>query len=84
MPRSSRHMTLPKSDLPQGTLDLLILKVVALGPLHGSGDAVRIASPRRAIVDPAYREPPVRGQDRVHLNRFVDQYGSFANLLCPV
>jgi PadR family transcriptional regulator PadR len=24
-----------KSDLPQGTLDLLILKVLALGPLHG-------------------------------------------------
>jgi DNA-binding PadR family transcriptional regulator len=24
-----------KSDLPQGTLDLLIMKVVALGPLHG-------------------------------------------------
>ncbi len=24
-----------KSDLPQGTLDLLILKVVALGPVHG-------------------------------------------------
>ena len=25
----------PKSDLPQGTLDLLILKVLAPGPLHG-------------------------------------------------
>src|SRR5579862_6774719 len=25
----------PKFDLPQGTLDLLILKVVALGPVHG-------------------------------------------------
>ena len=24
-----------KSDLPQGTLDLLILKVIALGPVHG-------------------------------------------------
>lgn len=24
-----------KSDLPQGTLDLLILKVVGLGPVHG-------------------------------------------------
>jgi DNA-binding PadR family transcriptional regulator len=23
------------SDLPQGTLDLLILKVAALGPVHG-------------------------------------------------
>ena len=25
----------PKSDLLQGTLDLLLLQVVALGPLHG-------------------------------------------------
>ena len=35
-------MTTPKSDLPQGTLDLLILKVVALGPLHGYGVLLRI------------------------------------------
>ena len=28
-------MALPKSDLPQGTLDMLILQVVALGPIHG-------------------------------------------------
>ena len=28
-------MASPKSDLPQGTLDLLILKTVALGPVHG-------------------------------------------------
>ena len=25
----------PKSDLPQGTVDLLLLKVLALEPLHG-------------------------------------------------
>lgn len=31
-----------KSDLLQGTLDLLVLKVVALGPLHGYGIAQRI------------------------------------------
>ena len=31
-----------KSDLPQGTLDLLILKIVALGPLHGYGIAQRL------------------------------------------
>ncbi len=31
-----------KSDLPQGTLDLLVLKVVALGPLHGYGIAHRL------------------------------------------
>jgi transcriptional regulator len=31
-----------KSDLLQGTLDLLILKVVALGPLHGYAIAQRL------------------------------------------
>jgi transcriptional regulator len=31
-----------KSDLLQGTLDLLILKIVALGPIHGYGIAQRI------------------------------------------
>lgn len=31
-----------RSELLQGTLDLLILKVVALGPIHGYGIAQRI------------------------------------------
>lgn len=31
-----------KSDLLQGTLDMLILKIVALGPLHGYGISQRI------------------------------------------
>ena len=31
-----------KSDLPQGTLDLLILKTVALGPQHGWAISERI------------------------------------------
>ncbi len=31
-----------KSDLLQGTLDVLILKVVALGPIHGYGIAQRL------------------------------------------
>jgi PadR family transcriptional regulator, regulatory protein PadR len=35
-------MTTPKSDLPQGTLDMLILQVVALGPIHGYAIAQRI------------------------------------------
>jgi len=33
---------LKKTDLLQGTLDLLILKVVALGPVHGYGISQRI------------------------------------------
>jgi PadR family transcriptional regulator, regulatory protein PadR len=32
----------PKSDLLQGTLDMLILKVVALGPTHGYAIARRL------------------------------------------
>src|SRR6202162_4363321 len=35
-------MPSPKSDLPQGTLDLLILKVVALEPIHGYAIAQRL------------------------------------------
>jgi PadR family transcriptional regulator PadR len=31
----------PKSDLPQGTLDLLILQIAALGPVHGCAIAQR-------------------------------------------
>jgi transcriptional regulator len=31
-----------KFDLPQGTLDLLIMRVVALGPVHGYALAQRI------------------------------------------
>lgn len=34
--------TSPKSDLPQGTLDLLVLKIAALGPMHGYAIAQRI------------------------------------------
>jgi PadR family transcriptional regulator, regulatory protein PadR len=35
-------MPAEKSDLLQGTLDMLILKVVALGPIHGYGVSLRI------------------------------------------
>src|SRR6202023_2003057 len=35
-------MPADKSDLLQGTLDMLILKIVALGPVHGYGIAQRI------------------------------------------
>src|SRR5436305_6050696 len=39
-----------RSDLPQGTLDLLILKVVALGPLHGYAIAQRLQQVSRDVV----------------------------------
>ena len=39
-----------KSDLPQGTLDLLILHVVAAGPIHGYGIAQRLQQLSRDVV----------------------------------
>src|ERR1700740_2081091 len=39
-----------KSDLPQGTLDMLILKVVALGPVHGYAIAQRWQQVSRHVV----------------------------------
>jgi PadR family transcriptional regulator PadR len=35
-------MSVRKSDLPQGTLDMLILQVAAAGPIHGYAIAQRI------------------------------------------
>lgn len=43
-------MTATRSDLPQGTLDLLILKTVALGPLHGYAIAQRLQQVSRDVV----------------------------------
>lgn len=43
-------MDTPKSDLPQGTLDLLILRVVALGPIHGYAIAQRIQYVSRDVL----------------------------------
>ena len=43
-------MKSPKSDLPQGTLDLLILQVAALGPIHGYAIARRIQQVSRKIL----------------------------------
>jgi len=39
-----------KSDLPQGTLDLLILKTVALGPVHGYAITQRLQQVSRDVV----------------------------------
>jgi transcriptional regulator len=37
-------------DLPQGTLDLLILKVAALGPVHGYAIAQRLSQVSQLVV----------------------------------
>ena len=41
----------PQSDLLQGTLDLLVLKALALQPLHGMGVSRRIAQMTRETFD---------------------------------
>src|ERR1700732_1199998 len=43
-------MSPPKSDLPQGTLDLLMLNVIALGPVHGYAIAQRLEQVSRGVV----------------------------------
>jgi len=43
-------MDAPKSDLFQGTLDLLILKIVALGPVHGYAISQRIQQISRDVL----------------------------------
>jgi transcriptional regulator len=40
----------PRADLPQGTLDLLILRVLAPGPLHGYAVARRIQLLSREVL----------------------------------
>jgi len=43
-------MPLEKSELLQGTLDMLILKIVALGPVHGYGISQRIRQISRDVL----------------------------------
>src|SRR5262249_10170364 len=44
-------MAAEKPDLPQGTLDLLILQIVALGPIHGYAIARRIQQISRDVLE---------------------------------
>ena len=43
-------MPIEKSDLLQGTLDMLILKIVALGPVHGYGISQRIRQVSKQVL----------------------------------
>ena len=43
-------MTTSRTDLPQGTLDLLVLQVAAAGPIHGYGIAQRIKQISRDVL----------------------------------
>jgi len=46
----SQKMTGPRIDLPQGTLDLLILRTLALGPQHGWGVSERVQQMSRDVL----------------------------------
>jgi PadR family transcriptional regulator PadR len=43
-------LPLERSELLQGTLDMLILKIVALGPVHGYGISQRIRQISRDVL----------------------------------
>src|SRR5262245_57752610 len=49
--RRARRMTDQKADLLKGTLDMLILKAVSLGPLHGYGIIHRIRQMSDEMLD---------------------------------
>jgi transcriptional regulator len=50
-PRNASHVAREKADLLQGTLDLLILKTLAIGPLHGWGVSRRIRALSRDVLE---------------------------------
>jgi transcriptional regulator len=59
-------MTEKASDLVQGTLDMLILKTLALEPLHGFGIALRIEQISKGVfrVNPGSLFPAFRRLER--------------------
>ena len=66
----------PKSDIPQGTIDLLVLKAVSLGPLHGYGIAQRLQQLSRDVIQvqqgtlyPALHRLENRGLARLRVER---------------
>ena len=57
------------SDLVQGTLDMLILKTLALEPLHGYGIGIRIEQISKGVfhVNPGSLLPALRRLERADL-----------------
>ena len=71
---------MPKTDLLQGTLDLLILKILTLGPNHGWGIANRIRQISREGLNasqgslyPALHRLELRRRRRVRDDRIREQ-----------
>ena len=59
-------MASSKFDLPQGTLDLLILKTVALGPLHGYAIAQRLQQISHGWRNASWEKPKLMSPDAVN------------------
>lgn len=43
-------MSTPRFPIPQGTLDMLILQILSIGPAHGYGIAQRLEQISRSVV----------------------------------
>jgi DNA-binding PadR family transcriptional regulator len=69
-------LTQPKADLLQGTLDMLILKALSLGPLHGYGiiQRIRQLSDELLEVEQGFLHPAVYRTRAARLDQF--QVGS--------
>jgi PadR family transcriptional regulator PadR len=62
---AGQHISKP-SDLVQGTLEMLILKTLALGPMHGYGVALRIEQISKGVfrVNPGSLLPALSRMER--------------------
>ena len=49
-PRDLKHLPLNGDSLLQGTLDMLVLKSLQLGPMHGWGISMRIEDGSRSVL----------------------------------
>jgi DNA-binding PadR family transcriptional regulator len=65
-------LTRPKADLLQGALDLLILKALSLGPLHGYGviQSIRQLSDELLEVEQGSLYPAVYRTRAARLDKF--------------
>ena len=52
MPRRFRQMPSARFPIPQGTLDMLVLQILSLEPMHGYGIAQRLEQLSREAVQP--------------------------------
>ena len=68
-----------KTDLLQGTLDMLVLKALALGPMHGLGVSNRIAQITRGVfqVKPGSLFPALRRMEEAE--RLTSSWGESEN-----